>query len=135
MGLSCRSDKVTRVAMSDPAQTKKPHLKRRRSERGEPVFDLGIRYLAIIGPKIHLCMMPNGLPGENPNSKWGDHEVYEARSSGKGAGSRLRRTRAGTPAAKTRSGMGLVPTAPAPMTESLPTSAMITAPLPIQVPA
>src|SRR5439155_20715718 len=59
----------------------------------------------------------------------------EASSSGRELGSRLRTTRAGTPAANTRAGIGLVTTAPAPTTESQPTSAMMTAPLPIQVPA
>lgn len=48
---------------------------------------------------------------------------------------RSRKTRAGTPPAITRSAIGLVTTAPAPMTESLPTSAITIAALPIQAPA
>src|SRR5919197_712010 len=44
-------------------------------------------------------------------------------------------TRAGTPAATTRSGTGRVTTAPAPTIESRPTSAMTMAAVPIQAPA
>ena len=49
--------------------------------------------------------------------------------------SRNRNTRAGTPPATVRSGMGRVTTAPAPTTASRPTSASTTAALPIQAPA
>src|SRR5438876_11952414 len=48
---------------------------------------------------------------------------------------RSRRTFAGTPAATTRSGIGLLTTAPAPTIASRPTSAITTALLPIHAPA
>src|SRR5438093_607470 len=56
-------------------------------------------------------------------------------SASAGCPSRLRITRAGTPAAITSAGSGRVTTAPAPTTVPLPTSARTTALLPIQAPA